>query len=166
MADRATKAERHVTGASRMWMLYAALGAAAILVYYLLPKAGVAQAVLLTAANGSAAAAALWRAVRTSRLNRLVWSALASAMTLSTLANGPYYLYPHITGHALSFPGPVDILWLLTYPCFVVALLALGKQRSGGQVELASQTDPNRVPAATAQHTLEVAYYVGPAWGR
>jgi diguanylate cyclase (GGDEF)-like protein len=132
MADRATKSERHLTGASRMWMLYAALGAAAILVYYLLPKGGVAGGVLLTAANGSAAAAALWRALRTSRLNRLVWSALATAMTLSTLANGPYYLYPHITGHALPFPGPVDILWLLTYPCFVVALLAIGKQRSDG----------------------------------
>src|SRR6202040_1022385 len=70
--------------------------------------------------------------LRTSRLNRLAWGALATAMTLSTLANGPYYLYTHITGQAIPFPSPVDVLWLLTYPCFVVALLAIGKQRGDG----------------------------------
>jgi diguanylate cyclase (GGDEF)-like protein len=133
MADEETKAvSGRATGVSHVWMLYAALGTAAILVYYLLPKGGVAQAILLTVVNGSAAVAAVRAAVRASRLNRLVWAALASAMTLSTLANGPYYLYPLITGQAVPFPGPVDVLWLLTYPCFVVALLALGKQRSGG----------------------------------
>jgi diguanylate cyclase (GGDEF)-like protein len=119
-------------GASHLWMLYAALGAAAILVYYILPKGGVAQAILLTAVNASAAAAAWRGAVRANGLNRVVWAALAAAMTLSTLANGPYYAYPLITGQAVPFPGPVDILWLLTYPCFVVALLAFAKQRRGG----------------------------------
>src|ERR1700747_1236151 len=74
---------------SRVWMLYAALAAAAILVYYLLPKAGVAQAVVLTSANASAAVAALRAALRTTRLNRVVWLGLGSAMTLSTLANIP-----------------------------------------------------------------------------
>ncbi len=117
---------------SHVWMLYAAVGAAAILIYYLLPKAGLAQAILLTTANGSAVVAALRAALLTSRLNRLVWIALAASMALSTLANGPYYLYPLITGHPVQFPGPVDILWLLTYPCYVVALLAIGKQRRGG----------------------------------
>jgi diguanylate cyclase len=119
-------------GASHLWMLYGALGAAAILVYYLLPKGGVAQAILLTVVNASAAAAAWRGAVRANGLNRVVWAALAAAMTLSTLANGPYYAYPLITGQAMPFPGPVDILWLLTYPCFVVALLAFAKQRRGG----------------------------------
>jgi diguanylate cyclase (GGDEF)-like protein len=125
-------AELQVKAVSHVWMLYAALGAAAILVYYLLPKAGWAQAVLLTAVNASAVVAALRAALRTSRLNRLVWIALAASMALSTFANGPYYLYPLITGHAVHFPGPVDVLWLLTYPCYVVALLAIGKQRRGG----------------------------------
>jgi|GEM_PF-4968292 len=120
------------TGTSHLWMLYAAVGVAAILVYYLLPKGGVAQAAVLTVANASAAAAAWRGAVRATGLNRVVWAALASAMTLSTLANGPYYAYPLITGQAAPFPGPVDILWLLTYPCFVVALLAFAKQRRGG----------------------------------
>jgi diguanylate cyclase (GGDEF)-like protein len=122
----------HATGVSHAWMLYAALGAAAILVYYLLPTGGLAQAVLLTVANGSGAAAALRAALRTTALNRVAWAALAAAMTLSTLANGPYYAYPLVTGQAVPFPGPVDILWLLTYPCFVVALLAIAKQRRGG----------------------------------
>src|SRR6202049_4770945 len=120
------------TGTSHLWMLYAAVGVAAILVYYLLPKGGVAQAAVLTVANASAAAAAWRGAVRATGLNRVVWAALASAMTLSTLANGPYYAYPLITGQAAPFPGPVDILWLLPYPCFVVALLAFAKQRRGG----------------------------------
>jgi diguanylate cyclase (GGDEF)-like protein len=123
--------EAQIKPVSHVWMLYAALGAAAILVYYLLPKAGVAQAILLTTVNASAVVAALRAALRTSRLNRLVWIALAASMALSTLANSPYYLYPLITGHAIGFPGPVDVLWLLTYPCYVVALLAIGKQRSG-----------------------------------
>jgi diguanylate cyclase len=123
---------RHVSSVSHVWMLYAALGTVAILVYYMLPRAGVAQAVLLTAVNASAVVAALRAALRTSRLNRLVWIALAASMALSTLANGPYYLYPFITGQPVPFPGPVDVLWLLTYPCFVVALLAIGKQRRGG----------------------------------
>ena len=124
--------EVRVKAVSHVWMLYAALGAAAILVYYQLPKGGVAQGILLTVANGSAVVAALRAALRTSQLNRLIWIALAASMALSTFANGPYYLYPHISGHAVPFPGPVDILWLLTYPCFVVALLAIGKQRQGG----------------------------------
>src|SRR5579864_4372143 len=92
---------------SHVWMLYAAVGAAAILVYYQLPKGGIAQAILLTAANGSAVVAAVRAAVRTTQLNRLIWVALAAAMGLSTLANGPYYLYPLITGNAIPFPGPV-----------------------------------------------------------
>ena len=124
--------DREATSVRHAWMLYAAAGAVAILVYYQLPKAGVAQAVLLTAANGSAVVAALRAALRTTRLNRLVWIALAASMALSTLANGPYYLYPFISGQPVPFPGPVDVLWLLTYPCYVVALLAIAKQRGGG----------------------------------
>jgi diguanylate cyclase (GGDEF)-like protein len=124
-------AEAQSKPVSRVWMLYAALGTAAILVYYMLPKAGLGQALLLTSANASAVVAAMCAALRASRLNRVVWIALAASMALSTLANAPYYLYPLITGHPADFPGPVDVLWLLTYPCYVVALLAIGKQRSG-----------------------------------
>jgi len=118
-------------------MLYAALGAAAILVYYLLPKAGLAQALLLTSVNASAVVAAIRAALRTSRLNRLVWVALAASMALSTLANGPTICTPSSPACG-SLPSPVDVLWLLTYPCFVVALLAIGKQRRGGHQETCS----------------------------
>jgi diguanylate cyclase len=116
----------------RLWILYSAVTAAAILAYYVLPRAGVAQAVVLTVVNGTAAALALRTARRTTGSARVVWASLGSAMAFATLANGPYYAYPLITGNPVPFPCPVDVLWLLTYPCYVVALLALGKQPRGG----------------------------------
>ena len=116
---------------ARAWNVYMALGVAAIIAYYLLPRASWAEAIVLTSVNAVAVVAAFRAASRTSRFNRVVWAALGAAMTFATLANGPYYAFPLITGRALPFPGPVDVLWLLMYPCFVVALLAIGKQRGG-----------------------------------
>jgi diguanylate cyclase (GGDEF)-like protein len=109
------------------------LTAGALVAYYLLPRAGAAQAVVLTIVNAAAAAGALRAAHRTQGRTRVVWTALGTAMALATLANGPYYAYPLITGSPVPFPCPVDVLWLLTYPCYVVALLALGRQQRGGR---------------------------------
>jgi diguanylate cyclase (GGDEF)-like protein len=50
-------------------------------------------------------------------------------MALATLANGPYYGFPLVTGRLVPFPCPVDVLWLLTYPCYVVALNATVRQQ-------------------------------------
>jgi hypothetical protein len=123
---------RHSIAVGRIWILYSAVTAGAILAYYLLPRAGAAQALVLTVVNGTAAAAALRAARRSNGSARVVWAVLGSAMAFATLANGPYYAYPLITGRSVPFPCPVDVLWLLTYPCFVVALLALGKQPRDG----------------------------------
>lgn len=131
--DSLNDPQAHASTSGRTWRVYAALGAAAILAYYLLPRASWAQAVLLTTVNAVAVVATLCAAVRASRFNRLAWAALSAGMTLATLANGPYYAYRLITGHALPFPGPVDVLWLMMYPCFVVALLAIGRERGGRQ---------------------------------
>src|SRR5438045_3339158 len=79
---------------SRAWAAYLGLGLAAIGTYYLLPQAGAGQAIVLTTVNATAAAAAFRTAARTQSLTRVVWVALALAMTCSTLANGPYYAYP------------------------------------------------------------------------
>jgi diguanylate cyclase (GGDEF)-like protein len=106
-------------------------GVVAIAVYYAMPQAGVAQAVILCLVNAAAAAAAYTAAVRAHGLSRIVWAFFGVAMTLSTLANVPYYGYPLLTGRPTPFPSPVDALWLLTFPCFVVALIALAKQRRG-----------------------------------
>jgi diguanylate cyclase (GGDEF)-like protein len=111
------------------WIAYLALGATMIVAYYRLPRAGAAQGVLLTVINASAAIAALWTASRTRGQARVVWVFLGLSMVLSTGANAPYYGYPLLTGRTLPFPSPVDAIWLLTYPCFVVALRALAKQR-------------------------------------
>jgi signal transduction histidine kinase len=113
------------------WVMLLVLGVLAVAGYYVLPQAGVAQAVILCVVNTIAACAALVAAARTRGLSRIVWLCLGLGMTLSTLANVPYYGYPLLTGRPVPFPCPVDALWLLTYPCFVAALLALAKHRRG-----------------------------------
>jgi diguanylate cyclase (GGDEF)-like protein len=108
---------------------YLVVGIAFIGAYYLFPRAGVAQAVVLTCLNASAAIAAFVAAARTRGSARTMWLSLGAAMTLATLANGPYYLYPLVTARSLPFPSPLDALFLLTYPCYVVGLCALITQR-------------------------------------
>jgi diguanylate cyclase (GGDEF)-like protein len=123
------------------WIVYLAAGVGAIIAYYTLPRAGVGQAVLLTLLNGTAAVAAYRAAARTHGQTRVVWVALGVSMTFATLANGPYYGFSLI-GHPLPFPSAVDALFLLTYPCYAVALMALAKQhrerdRSGDALDSA-----------------------------
>jgi diguanylate cyclase (GGDEF)-like protein len=113
----------------QLWLVWLTLGGLAVPVYYLLPRAGVAQAVVLVFINAAGAVAAARAAKRCSGKSRVVWAALAAAMLLSTMANAPYYAYPLITGQPVPFPCPVDIFWLLTYPCYLVALIALSGQR-------------------------------------
>ena len=123
------------------WIVYLTAGVGAILAYYALPRAGVGQAVVLTVLNGTAAVAAYRAATRTHGQTRVVWVALGVSMSLATLANGPYYGFSLI-GHPLPFPSAVDALFLLTYPCYAVALIALAKQhrerdRSGDALDSA-----------------------------
>src|SRR5258706_15594721 len=108
------------------WIVYLSAGIGAILVYYTLPRAGVGQAVLLTVLNATAAVGAFRAAVRAHGQTRVVWVALGIAMSLTTLANGAYYGFSLI-GRPLPFPSAVDVLFLLEYPCYVVALIALAK---------------------------------------
>src|SRR6187397_2116633 len=110
-----------------IWIVYLIAGAATILVYYTLPRAGVGQAALITLLNGSAAVAAYIAAARTHGQARLVWVALGVSMSFATLANGPYYGLS-LMGRPLPFPSALDALFLLTYPCYAVALIALGRQ--------------------------------------
>lgn len=113
----------------RRWLAYLSLGLVGIVAYYFLPRAGVAQAVVLVAINASSAVFAGLTAARTRGQARVVWVSLCSAMVLSTSANVPYYAFPLLTGRPVPFPCPVDAFWLLTYPCFVVALVAMARQR-------------------------------------
>jgi diguanylate cyclase len=116
--------------AVRAWAVLLAVGLAAIGAYYLLPEAGIAQAVVLCLVNATGAVAAYRAGARSRGLIRLVWTSLGAAMTLSTLANISYYGFP-LAGSVLPFPSAVDALWLLTYPCFIVALFALAYQHRG-----------------------------------
>jgi diguanylate cyclase len=123
------------------WFVYLTAGVGAIVVYYALPRAGVGQAILLTVLNGTASVAAYRAAARTHGQTRVVWVALGVSMTFATLANGPYYGLSLI-GHPLPFPSAIDALFLLTYPCYAVALIALVKQhrerdRSGDALDSA-----------------------------
>jgi hypothetical protein len=62
------------------WVVYLVLGLVAIGIYYLLPTAGVAQAVLLTVLNGTAAGCAFMTARRTHGRARTVWASLGISM--------------------------------------------------------------------------------------
>ena len=131
------KATRRPAG----WIIYLTAGIAAILAYYTLPRAGVGQTVVISVLNATAAVAAYRAASRTHEHTRLVWIALGASMTFATLANGPYYGLSLI-GRPLPFPSAVDVLFLLTYPCYAVALLALAKphgerDRSGDALDSA-----------------------------
>jgi len=111
---------------------YAALGAAAIAAYYMLPRAGVGQAVVLVIVNTASVVATTRAAVRARGTIRVVWIALGCAMLCDTLANIPYYAIPLLTGRPSSFPSAIDVLFLLPYLCYIVALLALARHRRRG----------------------------------
>ena len=116
--------------ARRAWTVVLVVEPAAIGFYYLAPRAGVTQAVLLTTLNFISAALALRAAAASRGKPRLVWALLATAMGLASTANLFYYGFPLTEGRPLPFPSVVDVLWLSTYPCFILALLALaGRQR-------------------------------------
>jgi diguanylate cyclase len=117
------------------WIVLLALGLGAIGGYYLVPEAGVAQAVILCVVNLTAAVFAFRVASRARGLDRTVWLGLAVGQTLCSLANVPYYAYPLITGSRLPFPTVVDALFLAMYPAYGVALWALAKQRREVKVE-------------------------------
>jgi diguanylate cyclase (GGDEF)-like protein len=124
-------AEPQGAHADRLWVGMLSVGLAAIGAYYVLPRGGAAQAFVLCLVNATGAVAAYRAAARSRALIRLVWISLGASMTLSTVANIPYYAFPLITGRSLPFPSAVDAFWLLTYPCFVAALFALVYQRRG-----------------------------------
>jgi diguanylate cyclase (GGDEF)-like protein len=119
--------DRPIRTAWSAWpsLLALGLGAVAIAGYYQFPRAGWLQAIVFCLANGSAPLAAAYAVWHSHGGARRVWIWLGAAMTLSTLANVPYYFYPLVTGRSLPFPSVVDALWLLTYPCFVMALFVL-----------------------------------------
>jgi diguanylate cyclase (GGDEF)-like protein len=121
------------TGPSgRRWLAYLAIGSVAIAAYYLLPTAGVAQAILLCSVNASGAVLAFRAARKVHRRTKRIWLWLALAVTMFTLANVSYYGYRLVSGHSLPFPSPTDVLFLSTYPCFAVALAAMASQRRRG----------------------------------
>ncbi|MDQ1457826.1 MAG: hypothetical protein QOH28_3446 [Actinomycetota bacterium] len=129
-ADRAEPGK--LTARATPVAVYPCLALAGIGTYYLLPEAGVAQAALFVLFNAVAMFAA-WRAAGRARgTDRMVWTSVAVALTLATLANVPYYAFPLIVGRPIPFPCPVDVLFLSTQPCFIVALLALARQRRRG----------------------------------
>lgn len=113
------------------WLVMLAAGTVTIVVYYLLPTAGFSQGILLTVLNGMSAGSAARAACRTRGRVRRVWVPLAVAMGFSTTANLFYYGFPLVVGRALPFPSGVDVFWLGTYPCFMVALFSLvaGRRR-------------------------------------
>lgn len=120
---------QELDGAGRGTALLLLAGVACIAVYYALPSAGLAQAVLFVSVNVAAMLAAWRAAVRASGVNRFVWTCIGTALTLAAVANVPYYGIPLVTGAPLPFPSLADALFLATQPCLIVALIRLVRQR-------------------------------------
>jgi signal transduction histidine kinase len=116
----------------RGWLVVLAAGVVAIILYYVLLKSGVADAVfvMFTISIG-VAGSAIWAALRARGASRVIWFAVGSGMTLSTLAIVPNYTYTLVTGLPIPFPSPTDAAWLMAYPCYAVALARLARQQRG-----------------------------------
>ena len=99
-----------------------------IAAYYLIPATGLTRVIFVVSVNASGAIAAAGAARRRSA-QRGVWVPLACAMSFATLANLFYYGFPLVEHRALPFPSVVDVLWLATYPAFIVSLVNLAGRR-------------------------------------
>ncbi len=113
------------------WLIVLVCGLAVIGVYYTLPRGGIAAVAVACSMYAFAAAASFFAAARSNGLSRLTWCALGIGMTLSTAALIPNYGYTLVTGRQIPFPSPVDAMWLLTYPCFICALIGLARHQRG-----------------------------------
>jgi diguanylate cyclase (GGDEF)-like protein len=119
-------------GASRALLL---AGAAVMAVYVLMPRGGLAQAVVFLGWMTVAAGLLIVRVCRDRSLPRL-WRALAAGLGMYVVATYPWYLLPVALGRTLTFPSMLDALYFLSYGLFGAFLLAvIGRRRSGDDGE-------------------------------
>src|SRR4051794_19540400 len=107
------------------------LGAALIAVFYLLPAAGLGQALVLIAVAGAAVAATLRAGRRAAGSARTCWLALAPALGLPAVTDASRSLAGALRHQPLAVPSWTDASFVLAVPCFAVAIGAVVLARRG-----------------------------------
>ncbi len=107
------------------------LGAALIAVFYLLPAAGLGQALVLIAVAGAAVAATLRAGRRAAGSARTCWLALAAALGLTAVTDASRSLAVALRHQPLAVPSWTDASFVLAVPCFAVAIGAVVLARRG-----------------------------------
>ena len=107
------------------------LGAAAIGAYYLLPRHGLGQALVVAVLAAGAVASTLRAGVRATGTARTCWLLLASGLALAAASNGAREFSWVLRDHPLPFPSWADTICLLSVPCFAAALATVALARRG-----------------------------------
>ena len=111
------------------WAGYVAAGVAVVVAYYVLPLSEALQAVLFLAAPLGAAVVTARTSRRAAPSARGVWCSLSVALSLATASDLIYVGAPLVTGHWIKFPSVVDVIWLTSYPFYVLAIWALVRRQ-------------------------------------
>ena len=115
-----------------VWRPYGVAGVLATGVFFLLPSGGLAQALLFTAVQGAAVIAIAYRIERYRPHDRVAWLILLAGSGVYTACLLWWFVYPAVTGVALSFPSGGDALALLSYGIWAVFVGRLiWRQRQG-----------------------------------
>ena len=143
------------------WRAYLGLGAALAVTYYLIPQEW--AKLVIWPMIGLSSAAAILLGTRWHRPGRpLAWYLFALGQVLFVLGD---FLYAvrisllHDQAVAVTFPSPVDFLYLALYPCLVGGLLLLIRARSPGR-DSASLIDATIITTGLA--LLSWVFLIGP----
>ncbi|MDP9441519.1 MAG: PAS domain S-box protein, partial [Actinomycetota bacterium] len=114
-------------------LVYALASAAGTAVYFLLPGGSLAQALVYVGLQG-AMVVAIAVGIRVHRPPRpLFWKLMLAAEALGFVGYLLWYVYPLASEVELTFPGPYDPPFLVSYALLVAALGVLVRTRSGGR---------------------------------
>ena len=120
----------------RLWRVYLTAGLTITAVYLLLPRGGLAQALLLTGFHASLVGA-LIAGLRLHRPGRpAAWRTLIAGHTVYVAAWAIWYVYPVATGVVLPYPSVGDALFLVAYGILAAALAIVVRTRGERAVDL------------------------------
>ncbi|HVU92326.1 MAG TPA: EAL domain-containing protein, partial [Jatrophihabitans sp.] len=134
-----------------LWLRYALLGAAFSGAYYLLPLDGAGRVAIFIAAPAGASGLCLRAVRRAAPASRPVWASLAIALALASASDVVYLAVPAMTGHPNPFPSAVDVLWLGSYPFYVLAIWTIlrhqqDRERGGNLLDVAIIASSGAIP--------------------
>jgi signal transduction histidine kinase len=117
------------------WLRYIAIGAAASLVYLLVPgeamPALVPRMLLYTGVSASAVVALLVGIRRHRPSNPTPWYLLTAGQAIYLAADLTFHTLHNLL-HSTAFPSPADVLYLAHYPLVILGVVQLARSRTRG----------------------------------